>query len=69
MFSMIHPCSACAEHIKKTQQRINSKYGVKIPFTVAWNDKLFEPAKEMAKSVKVLEEEPPITILRYQGNI
>ena len=66
MFSLLHPCSNCANHIKETQKAINSKYG-DTPFTVVWKNP--GGKKDMLLSQLVLGGTPAITILRYQDKI
>ena len=66
MFSLLHPCSACAIHIKETQKAINSKYGP-TPFTVVWKNP--GGKKDMPLSKMTLEKTPAITISPYEGNI
>ena len=66
MFSLLHPCSECAKHIKETQKKINSKYG-DTPFTVVWKNPGSQ--NDMNLSKMILGQPPAITILRYQGPI
>ena len=66
MFSLLHPCSDCAHHIKETQKVINSKYG-DTPFTVVWKN--LGGKDDMPLSQLILGQTPAITILRYQDKI